>query len=272
MMAYTFYYAPQDPHFGLYFEWPQYQDHLTKTVEVVYKIFKMWRAVKMVESLTPEQQDRMRQKIVSYDIFHGKKPWQFQRLYDGNQLGNSRNQTAMQYKAAEANILRECGDQVVLFSDMVNKVNSAGKSQMRGFALTNRHMVKLDPKNYKVKKDRVEIANVSRISLSPHGKDTFVIIHMKAPDRDLVLDFGCGVLAEDRVSEFVTILYQAVYAANSLPVQVDFSENIKFNNTRKGNKPGKTISVTFGSNTDPKAPTNCVFKKGKDNMAQILYR
>lgn len=40
-----------------------------------WQIFENWRARKLVETLTPAQQEAMRQKIVSYDIFHDKKPW-----------------------------------------------------------------------------------------------------------------------------------------------------------------------------------------------------
>merc|ERR1719223_574284 len=66
MMEYNFYGCGGDADFGKSRQWPEYQQHLTTAVEVCHKIFRNWRAQCMVMSLTPQQQQAMRIKIVSY--------------------------------------------------------------------------------------------------------------------------------------------------------------------------------------------------------------
>ena len=75
------------------------------------------------------------------------------------------------------------------------QVNKKGKSQLRTMIVTEQNIYKYDPKKYVVRKVGIPLAYVESISVSP-GVDTVVVVHMKEPERDIVLgnigDIGAG--------------------------------------------------------------------------------
>lgn len=66
----------KDEKLGKNIVWPTPPAVLNRGVEMMKKIFIYWRAETMIQSLkTQENKLAMRQKILTYDIFHGKKYW-----------------------------------------------------------------------------------------------------------------------------------------------------------------------------------------------------
>ncbi len=64
------------------------------------------------------------------------------------------------------------GDSEVLFADYIIKVNSKSKADYRAVVVTDKHIYKQDPKNYKVKKFETPLDQITDISMSPK-EDTF---------------------------------------------------------------------------------------------------
>lgn len=257
----------KDPNWGKYVNWPQHPSILEKSVAMLHRVHANWRARKMITALTPEQQAHMRQKVLSYDIFKGKKPWNIPRHYDADYLEKDTNPFKDKYLVGMQNLFATYGDTQVMFADYSNKINNKGKSQKRGIVVTEKNIYKHDPKNYKVKKFGTPLAEVTSISLSPR-KDSFVVVHCRPPYRDLVLDLGIDGV--DKYSEFVTVIVQEIRKLTGNTISVTFSDQITYNNSRDKNKPGVECTLGFQPNTDPKATGN-VFKPGKNNYNQVLY-
>lgn len=271
MMEYNFYGCGQDADFGVSRQWPEYQEHLANAAQIAHKVFRNWRAQCMVMSLSAPQQQAMRTKIVSYDLFAGKKRWPTNRTYVGDYLSSSGNVTKMAWNMASGALRAGTQDQNILFSDHVNKVNGKMKSQIRALIVTDRHILKADVKKYKQKKANVKLTDISRISMSRQS-DTFVFLNMKAPERDIIVDVGCGVGNEDKLAEFVTMLYQNLLKQTGVQIPVVFDDSIQFNNTRKDKAAGQTVTVSFGAQTNPKVQERCQFKKLSAVTGQILIR
>jgi len=120
-----------------------------------------------------------------------------------------------------------------------------------------------------VKKFGTPLVSVLQVNLSTK-KDTFVVLHVKGPDRDFVLDMGIN--GEERVSEFVTCLVQEYKKLTGQMLPVKFSDRIIFNNSRTDQKPGKDEVLTFEASVNPKqAEKGCVFKSDGKNGNVIVY-
>jgi len=118
----------------------------------LHKVHACWRAKMMITALTPAEQAHMRQKVLAYDIFKGKKPWDVSRRFDGDYLEKDTNPYKDKYEAAMTKLFSTHGDTEIVFADYVDKVNKGGKGQKRGIVVTEKNVYKHDPKNYKIKK------------------------------------------------------------------------------------------------------------------------
>ena len=84
-------------------------------------------------------------------------------------------------------------------------------------------------------KEAIPLDHITGVSMSP-GKDSWVVVKMKAPVRDLVLDLG--IHGVERHSEFVTVLHARVKELLKQELKVTFEETIAYNNSRK---PGSRV-------------------------------
>jgi len=255
-----------DPKLGKFIEWPTPPKVLEPALVLVKKIWANWRANKIVKALTPDQQEEMRQKIVAYDIFRSRKPWNFQRRYQADYLQMDTNPLKEKYLQGMQKLFATFGDTQVLFADYVDKVNSKAKVDRRAIVVTERSIYKQDPKNYKVKKCEVPLSQVTSIGLSPNN-DCFVVVHAKEPYRDLVADFG--VTGVEKYSEFVSLIVMEIKKLTDQMVPVDFGSNIKYNNGRTVKAPGTDCMLGFQFVADPKV-TVPAFKSGKNNQHSIV--
>jgi len=262
----TFRDVKSDKNYGKNFNWPNYPKVLNRGVDLLHKIHACWRAKMMITALTPQEQAHMRQKVHAYDIFKGNKYWDIPRKFEAAYLEKETNPYREQYKLGMTNLFATYGDTVVMFADYAMKVNKVGKSQKRGIVVTEKNIYKHDPKKYTVKKFETPLAEVTHISMSPN-RDTFVVVHLRYPYRDLVLDLG---IDGEKVSEFVTVVVQEILKITGNTLRVDFTERISYNNSRTKEKPGTDCTLTFQATTDAKQKGS-VFKTGKNNGNTVLY-
>ncbi|EFA77144.1 myosin IE [Heterostelium album PN500] len=250
--------------YGKQIAWPKHPSTINRAVELLHKIHNTWRAEKMVMKLGAGA-PAMRQKVLALDIFRGNKPWKCGRIFDADYLEKPTNPFQPKYVAAMQNLFSTYGDTEVLFADYVIKVNPKGVPQKRGIVVTNANIYKHDPKNYKVKKWGTPLADITSISASPN-QDTFLVLHCKPPQRDLVLDLGIN--GYEALSEITTVIVQQVQKLTGIRLKVQFSQQITYNNARPK---GADTHLSFQVTNDPKV-TGSSFKKGKDHQATILYK
>jgi len=263
----TFQNVRSDKNWGKNYQWPPHPPILSNGVALLRRVHACWRAKMMITSLTAEQQAHMRQKVLAYDIFKGKKPWNAPRKFDGDYLELDTNPHKDAYRQAMTLLFSTYGDTAVTFADYTNKVNKVGKSQKRGIVVTEKNIYKHDPKNYKVKKFGTPIVAMKKISLS-HQRDSFVVIHCNPPEyRDLILDLG--IEGHEKYSEMVSVLVQEFKKLTGENLPVEFADRITYNNSRTPEKPGKEETLTFVQ--DAKVKVRSEFKAGKNGANTILY-
>eukprot|EP01086_Lenisia_limosa_P012713 TRINITY_DN41237_c0_g1_i1.p1 TRINITY_DN41237_c0_g1~~TRINITY_DN41237_c0_g1_i1.p1 ORF type:complete len:306 (-),score=90.69 TRINITY_DN41237_c0_g1_i1:47-847(-) len=265
-MAETFGYAAHDEQYGAYFEWPQYNDHLTDIVNTTYSLYQNWKAFMVCSAYTPEEQDAIRTKIKAYDIFNGQKPWDGTRSFQYDYL----SQPSMNINVDAWNAMRHSlplhGSIVMTFGGI--KVSSKHSLDERAVVVTDSMIYKLDPKKFALKKDELSLDDLSRISLSSNP-DTYAVLHFKAPARDLVMDLG---LRTDLVAEFVTCLYKIV-EARGRELDIEFVDSTTFNNQRKNKKVGKTVSLSWAPMPQPHDPVySSKYKKMTAEAGVVHWR
>jgi len=257
-----------DPNWGKNVQWPKYPHVLENGVQLLHKVHANWRAKMMITALTPAEQAHMRQKVLAYTIFKGRKPWAYSRPFKAEYLGMDSNPTKDKYIMGMQTLFSAYGDTEVLFADYVIKVNKVGKSQKRGIVVTEKNIYKHDPKNYKVKKFGTPLVEVISVSLSPQ-RDTFCVVHCKSPYRDFVLDLGIDGTPE-KYSEFVTVLVREIQKLTDTTIEVNFSDQIQYNNSRDDKKPGTDCTLQFQPSQNAKLKGS-VFK-GKNNINIIEFK
>jgi len=258
-----------DGQFGKNTPFPQVPAALDKAVNMLALVLKNWRCRKMINQLTQEDQAHMRQKVMAYNIFHGKKPWAYGPRFEADYLDKPTNPTHSQYQKGMQSLFAKYGDQQVLFADFVNKVNRVGKVQKRGLVVTEGNIYKHDAKSYAVVKFGTPIVEVTKILMSRY-KDSYICVQCKGDYRDLVIDMGLEN-GHERYSEFVTILIRQYKQLTGADLPIEFVDRIAYNNSRAKGKPGQDCTLVFQPSTDPKLH-GAMFKNGKNNENSIVFR
>eukprot|EP01119_Soliformovum_irregulare_P003562 TRINITY_DN1423_c0_g2_i1.p1 TRINITY_DN1423_c0_g2~~TRINITY_DN1423_c0_g2_i1.p1 ORF type:complete len:1033 (-),score=362.49 TRINITY_DN1423_c0_g2_i1:84-3182(-) len=247
--------------------WPQPPRVLERAQTLLKQIHQVWRAYTMVKSLKDDEPE-MRQKVLAYDIFHGKKPWNCSRRYEADYLEVPSNPTHDKYLEGMKNLFAVYGDGQVLFADYVTKVNSHSKGQRRAIVVTEDHIYKQDPKNYKVKKFETPLNAITAIGLSPHD-DTWVVISAESPNRDLVLDLG--VSGDEKYSEFVSVIVFQMKQKFDREIKVQFADSFNYNTARTPKKPeGTPTQLRFQESQDPKLKKTEFKTGGKTNTVHVV--
>eukprot|EP01113_Clastostelium_recurvatum_P018679 TRINITY_DN2199_c0_g3_i1.p1 TRINITY_DN2199_c0_g3~~TRINITY_DN2199_c0_g3_i1.p1 ORF type:complete len:1027 (-),score=334.99 TRINITY_DN2199_c0_g3_i1:84-2738(-) len=250
-----------DPQWGKTVKWPVHPSLLGHGVTLLHKVHNTWRAVQMVKQLGPDA-DEVRQKVLAQDIFGGRKPWDLRRRYEADYLEKPSNPYHQKYVQAMQRLFSTYGDTEVLFAEYVVKINARDKIEKRGIVVTNANIYKHDPKNYKVKKIGIPLVDVMGLSLSPY-RDTFMLIHLRPPLRDLLIDLGAN--GHESFSEMATILYNTVFKLTGRQIPVNIVSQITYNNGRPKNQ---DFTLTFQE--DPKVQAS-TFKNVKSHVNCILY-
>lgn len=262
----TFANVRQQEKLGKHTPWPQPPSVLQKACTLLQKIHNTWMAKQLIKKLSEEDTHFVKQKIVTYDTFTKNKAWNVPRKYDADYLASESNKTREQYDYAVKTLFQKFGDDQILFADYVDKLNRKAKIQRRVFIVTEKNLYKQDPKSYKVKKTGVPLVSVTGISLTKF-EDRWVIIHCSGEHRDLAINTSNE--GDEKYSELVTVLLQAVESLTNKKIEVKFYETpISFNNSRKKGMEGKPGSLTF-EKAGPEVPKG--FKKGKNENHIINY-
>jgi len=98
-----------DKHYGKYVQWPAHPAAIGHGVELLHRVQACWRAKMMITALTQEEQAHMRQKVLAYDIFKGKKPWAPSRRFDADYLESDSNPNKSQYLVQMQNLFNTFG-------------------------------------------------------------------------------------------------------------------------------------------------------------------
>jgi myosin-1 len=201
-----------DPHYGKFIEWPSVPEGLKEFDKWAKGIQRNWAAMKVVLALSEEMRIEVRKKIAAYNLFHGKKHWEYSKRYEGNYL--EKNGV---YAAKFAKIKSKIeGD--ILFCDVVQKVSRGGKAEVRGFVVTKTSWYMLDPVSLTVRRGPRPLSEITGLEMSPR-KDTLLVVHMKTGG-DILLDAGRD---ENHLAELVATIIQV---AGAQPPTVQFNEVI----------------------------------------------
>ena len=147
-----------------------------------------WRAKRLLGSIKGRE-GVYREKVLAYDTFRGKKPWEPGALWgDHNYLASELNPTQAEFKASFSELPSQ--DKKVYFSDLVDKMNPNGKMVERAIMLTEKGFYRMTPGKYKPDK-HTELSDIKGISLSTQN-DNLVVLH-HGTSRDSVINFGAVI-------------------------------------------------------------------------------
>eukprot|EP00026_Physarum_polycephalum_P001191 Phypoly_transcript_01192.p1 GENE.Phypoly_transcript_01192~~Phypoly_transcript_01192.p1 ORF type:complete len:594 (+),score=69.95 Phypoly_transcript_01192:1500-3281(+) len=242
----------RDPVFGKYSKWPPHPLVLTKAGGQLNRIHAKWRVESMVKSLNPQQTEVMKEKIVSYDIFHGRKAWSFFRHFQHNYLPAALN--PQQLAKLDKSRQDVEGSKVILFGDVCWKLNSKGAVDRRIILLTESHFQQYKPRNMALR-GSISIANISSLSMN-HLEEWTVVISTQRPSKDIVINFHSE--GRETATELVTVLYKQIHKLTNVLVPVVFADNIQYEHY-------KAATLTFQPSLNGKLSV----KHGKE--AHVLY-
>jgi len=209
------------PDYGKNVPYPPHPSILERFSKLLRKIHLNWRAKMIVKKLSKDQQILMRKKILAYDIFRKKKPWNPSGRFYGNKMATDPVK-GQKFSAALDKILQLNNDSKnVIFTGLVTKVNRKGKPQDRVIVITEKNLYKVDPDSFKVKKEAIALSDIESINCTPK-RDTVVSIHFKA-GFDVLLDLG---LEDDRLVEFVIEILRALPKRPTVNFSDSFSVNV----------------------------------------------
>lgn len=204
----------KDDNLGKNMTFPNAPAYLNPVKQLLEKLHCGYWSLRKVSSLSPENQEKMRQKVLAANIFSGKKPWNWKRDFIADYCNAEDNPQKTEYRQAVQHLFSEGGDKAILFSDCTAKINKRGKAQLRAVILTDKNIYKYEPKKYKMKKDATPVSAVASVHCSSKS-DSYVVIKMEAPHRDMVLDFGLSGV--EMVSEFVSVLVPTIQVTRNPP-------------------------------------------------------
>jgi len=238
--------------FGKYVKWPPHPVVLTKAGGQLNRIHLKWRVESMVKSLNPQQTEVMKEKIVAYDIFHGRKTWSFFRPFEHNYL----DALTPQQQAKLEKVRQEVeGSKVILFGDVCWKLNSKGAVDRRIVILTETHFQQYKPRNLALR-GSIPIENISSLSMNRLDEWT-VVISTQRPSKDIVINFHSN--NQETATELVTVLYKQIHKVTRALVPVVFSDNIQYEHY-------KAATLTFQPSLNGKLSVKHV-----KNDAHVLY-
>jgi len=232
-------------------------------------IYLNWGAKKLA-TLSKDEKIAVRQKIVTYDLFKGQKAYDIARVFKANYLREGKD--APNYDKAVQALFVGGGDTAIVFADDVIKVNRKGAMQHQCVIVTDKHIYKYTPGSFKMIKQGEPISNVQGVYMSK-AKEPYMVIAMKSPSRDMVLDLGTNGC--ERYSELTTILVTDVPKFGGSKVKVEFKDQVPFNNSRTASSSGQAHTLTFVNKgvvpKGPKNPSGATFSFGSKGTAIINY-
>eukprot|EP01101_Sappina_pedata_P000405 TRINITY_DN1044_c0_g1_i1.p1 TRINITY_DN1044_c0_g1~~TRINITY_DN1044_c0_g1_i1.p1 ORF type:complete len:1010 (-),score=418.88 TRINITY_DN1044_c0_g1_i1:23-2779(-) len=255
----TFKNVRSDPKFGKGIAWPPAPPVIKEGAKNLHNVWRNWRANKLIKGLGNDAEHR-RQKVVAYNIFNTKKPWQLDRKFDADYLELESNPLRAKYIEKTKYLFQTYGDSEILFADYVKKVNRYGKAQKFCIVVTDRNIYKQNPKNYNIVKFGTPIANLSSISVSPYA-DATVVLHCKdyTECRDIVLLLNLNK-GEEKFSELVAVIQSVYKKLTDTMIPINFTDQIAFDNARRKGKATNQQTLSF---ENASVPITTFVKKSK---------
>eukprot|EP01125_Pyxidicula_operculata_P021063 TRINITY_DN7981_c0_g1_i1.p1 TRINITY_DN7981_c0_g1~~TRINITY_DN7981_c0_g1_i1.p1 ORF type:complete len:1056 (-),score=257.32 TRINITY_DN7981_c0_g1_i1:84-3071(-) len=213
---------------------------LQRGADMMKTIHHHWWARKTVQSIDERDKPALDQKIMAYDLFHGKKSWRPDRPWDASYMERDSNTHLAAYQKMMEKNFQKYGDTDILFADFLERPDSKGKMQTRAVVITETNIYKLViPKKFAVKDDPIPLAVIENIVLSP-GDMPYLIIQTGAKYSDILLDFTIAAEnGKEKLSEFVTVLYQAFENCTNSKLTIQFSD--RGDMKKKGKGKGNTL-------------------------------
>ena len=235
--------------YGMSIAWPPAPPVLAEAQEYFQRIQRTWRGTDMVQQLSEDQRGVYRQKIKTFNIFHGEKPWDPTATLQHNFI------TVPAFKGQQGTVLWAANGEKIF--------PGAAKMVPRQIILTSQALYKLDKGKAK---PGIALTEVTKVSMSKHD-DAIVVIHNsvnRAHVLNLSPNLGGGndnnADGKERYSGFVTVLLEAVAAAKGgAAPAVEFVDNVTFNGAKKAGQV-QNVTMNFVSNGAVPAGT---FQKGK---------
>jgi len=218
----TFENVNSDPLFGKYFVWPEHSPILNKGAESVKRMHQVWRIEKMVFSLDAQRTISMLEKISSYDIFHGNKPYSYSRKFEHNYLENS----VLQHAKYQKTIVDIPGSKNIIFANIGMKMNSRRGFDQRVVVITESHVLFLKMKKFSLL-ESIPLDEITSFSMN-NLEEWTVIFHLKQSGKDVVLNFFNIQNLQETTTELVTILQMQLKKSQGGFLPLNFSPKITY--------------------------------------------
>jgi len=219
--------------------WPQVPPILQESIVLLQKVQKRAWAWSLISSIPKKDHPALRQKLLAFDIFYKQKPWSPDHPWQAVYLEQPSNPHLASYKKAMEVHFTRHGDARVNFCEMMNKINRDHKVDFRAIVVTDMNIYKHKPKSFKVKKP-IPISEITDVVVSP-GVDCWVVIHTTGKQQDLLLELPAG--GPEKVSEFVTVLYEVFQNNTKNKLEIKFATNTTFKGEAK-----KSVPLQFEMN------------------------
>ncbi|EGC39253.1 hypothetical protein DICPUDRAFT_86183 [Dictyostelium purpureum] len=144
-------------------------------------------------------------------------------------------------------MISKFGDNQILFSDVLIKVNKRNKMQERIIIITDKSIYNVNPKDYKLKR-RISLENVTSLSMSTQ-EDNFIILHVNSE-----YDY---VLVGSRKIEIATVLVESYHNLTFYqitPYSLNTNNNSNNNSLTSPSSPSPLAASTSSTTTTTTSP------------------
>lgn len=213
----------------------------------------------LLSRFSPEEKEKIRVKITAHTLMSRKKSFNINRPFLKEYLNKAPSLYIQNYEKFKA---KELNGHNVIFADVVQKSNRAGKGYLRILIITDRLIYLLHP-DFSSKKPPRNVDEVIGVAVDA-GKDNLAVLKTNE-GTDYILDFSPCSQQGEKVSEMVTALYMllkrkgvrqlSVEVLGSGPIDAKTANGVfkveatKGQTQKNGNAlfkaSGKTISVIY---------------------------
>ncbi|XP_030856038.1 unconventional myosin-Ia [Strongylocentrotus purpuratus] len=230
--------------------WPPCSPLHTTAHKQLQEIFITWRANQFRKKFDEATRIRLGEKVTASSLFKDKKalyPKSVAIPFKGDYVLLRNN---AKYKKTHA----ETSDQFIVFADIVKKINrNNGKVTDQLVVLTTASFMVMDQKTL-AQKNRVPLAAISGMSVTPYSDNVLVIHVTKGEDNTKKGDYA---FLCDKLIEMVTKFHRIIRTATNKDVSVTVADRFPMNFN------GSRIEAVV-STQDPKVsnPTPLIKRKG----------
>jgi hypothetical protein len=173
---------------GCHAKWKNFHAPVVVDASLFDRMEETWRYRRLLDSIKTREKV-YREKVLAYDTFRDKKPWEPAAIWgDHHYLNSELNPTREQWQQFFEQM--PSNDKTVYFSDLVDKMNPNGKMVERGIMLTEKGFYRMTPGKFKADKHNL-LDDIKKISMTK-AHDNLVVLHHETT-RDSVINFGAVI-------------------------------------------------------------------------------